>query len=80
MELNRDEICPLDVLGAGEFGEVFKALYTRKVEYQNPKDAIYVSSDYTKRDGYEVVAVKTLKGVKGEVNREEKETLMAEVG
>jgi serine/threonine protein kinase len=64
--------CPLDVLGAGEFGEVYKAIYTSIPE---GADGIYVQDEH-----YEIVAVKTLKavGLSAEVNREDRDILMSE--
>ena len=63
-ELNRGQITLLGVLGKGEFGEVMKGFYVKDGE------------DYSEG---RLVALKTLKGAAGDqVNRNEKETLMAE--
>eukprot|EP00041_Stephanoeca_diplocostata_P039345 m.1617180 g.1617180 ORF g.1617180 m.1617180 type:complete len:1743 (+) comp25372_c0_seq76:15-5243(+) len=64
-ELPRSSVILIDVLGAGEFGEVMKGVRLG-------------GSDGTVYEESTVVAVKTLKGVKGDVDRKEKETLMAE--
>lgn len=72
-ELPRNDICPLDVLGAGEFGEVYKALYLLPSTQRENKTGNYVTDEHR-----ELVAVKTLKGVSGEVSREERDILMAE--
>ena len=63
-ELNRGHITLLSVLGKGEFGEVMKGFYVKEGE------------DHSEG---RLVALKTLKGAAGDqVNRNEKETLMAE--
>jgi serine/threonine protein kinase len=59
-----NQVTLIDVLGKGEFGEVYKGLY--------------LADKHNSKDDPVVVAVKTLKGVKGDINRQEKDTLMAE--
>jgi len=76
-ELPRDDVIALDVLGSGEFGAVYLALWRPSALRAESGESTYVTA--ADKDTFDKVAVKTLKSEgDGELTRDEYKTMMAE--